>query len=202
MKRPVAFFIIFALICYSSYAQNRWKIDVTNVDTTVVRGHLKLGGINPDGDKIVVNSHYLERNGEPIIPIFGEFHFSRYPADQWDQEIKKMKAGGITLIATYVFWSLHEPSEGHFYWDGDLDLRRFVELCGKNDMDVIVRVGPFDHGEWRNGGIPDWLYGRPIEIRSNDPEYLKYVERLYGQIGQQLKGQFHKDGGPIIGVHD
>lgn len=200
MKRSIAFFIIFALVCSSAYAQNRWKTDVTNVDTTVVRGHLKLGGVSPDGDKIVVNSHYLERNGEPIIPIFGEFHFSRYPADQWDQEIKKMKAGGITLIATYVFWSLHEPSEGHFYWDGDLDLRRFVELCGKNDMDVIVRVGPFDHGEWRNGGIPDWLYGRPIEIRSNDPEYLKYVERLYGQIGQQLKGQFHKDGGPIIGV--
>jgi len=70
MKRSIAFFIIFALVCSSAYAQNRWKTDVTNVDTTVVRGHLKLGGVSPDGDKIVVNSHYLERNGEPIIPIF------------------------------------------------------------------------------------------------------------------------------------
>ena len=63
-----------------------------------------------------------------------------------------------------------------------------------------MRVGPFDHGEIRNGGLPDWLYGRPIDVRSNDPAYLFYVNRLYMEIGKQLNGLMFKDGGPIVGV--
>src|SRR5690606_5552320 len=64
----------------------------------------------------------------------------------------------------------------------------------------ILRIGPFDHGEVRNGGFPDWLYGMPCEKRSNDPLYLELVERLYQEIGYQIKGLLFKDGGPIIGV--
>ena len=67
-------------------------------------------------------------------------------------------------------------------------------------MNVLMRVGPFAHGEIRNGGLPDWLYGRPIEVRSNDPAYLYYVNRLYQEIGKQLKELMFKDGGPILGV--
>jgi hypothetical protein len=37
-------------------------------------------------------------------------------------------------------------------------------------------------------------------VRSNDPTYLRYVERFYSEIGRQLKGLFWKDGGPIAGV--
>ncbi|HQK41197.1 MAG TPA: beta-galactosidase, partial [Flavobacterium alvei] len=44
------------------------------------------------------------------------------------------------------------------------------------------------------------LYGRPIDVRSNDQTYLFYTNRLYQEIGQQLKGLMFKDGGPIIGV--
>ena len=177
-----------------------WTVDVTKADTSVLRGHLNLGGTSPAGGSISVNSRYIVRDGMPMVPVIGEFHYSRYPEGQWEQEIQKMKTGGVTVIATYVFWDLHEKEEGHFDWSGNLDLRHFVELCGKNGVDVIVRVGPFDHGEMRSGGFPDWLYGRPIEVRSNDPQYLSYVERLYGQIGNQLRGLFYKDGGPIIGI--
>ncbi len=158
-----------------------------------------LGGTGPDG-KIEVNNNYISKNGIPIIPITGEMHFSRYPNQYWDESVKKMKAGGINIIATYVFWNIHEEKEGKFDWSGDRDLRKFVEICAKNKMAVIVRVGPFDHGEIRNGGIPDWLLNKPLTIRTNDPGYLHYVEILYNQIGKQLKGLFYKDGGPIIGV--
>jgi hypothetical protein len=60
-------------------------------------------------------------------------------------------------------------------------------------------VGPWDHGEVRNGGLPDWLL-RKTKTRRNDPAYLKYVARFYGEIGRQLAGLFWKDGGPIAGV--
>lgn len=59
---------------------------------------------------------------------------------------------------------------------------------------------PFDHGEMRNGGLPDWLYGRTFEIRSNEEEYLHYVDELYGEITDKCEGLLYKDGGPIIGV--
>lgn len=165
-----------------------------------MRGHLDLGGKNVDGDTIGVNSFYIERNNQPVIPVIGEFHFSRYPNAYWEEEIRKMKAGGITVVATYVFWIMHEFKEGIFQWNDDLNVRKFVQLCAKNGLDVIMRVGPFAHGEIRNGGMPDWLYGRPIDIRSNDPAYLKYVNRFYQEIGKQLQGLMFKDGGPIIGV--
>jgi hypothetical protein len=166
----------------------------------LLRGHLDLGGTNLLGDTISVTSRYLERNGRPFIPVIGEIHFSRTPAAYWDEAIRKMKSGGITVIATYIFWNMHEREEGVFSWNGDLDLRRFVELCAENQIHVIARLGPFCHGEIRNGGLPDWLYGQPFDVRSNHPGYLEYVDRLYGQIGAQLKGLLFANGGPVIGV--
>ena len=181
-------------------AQNVYELTAPKVEKIIYTKHLKLGGTAPDGGSREVNSFYMLRNGKPMLPVTGEFHYSRYPAEQWEQAILKMKAGGLTIIPTYVLWNIHEEKEGVFDWNGNRDLRRFVELCKKHDMDVIVRIGPFCHGEIRNGGLPDWLFARPVEVRSNDVNYLKYVERLYNEIAVQLKKLYYKDGGPIIGV--
>ncbi|MGF7080398.1 beta-galactosidase [Mucilaginibacter sp. UYCu711] len=159
-----------------------------------------LGGSNPGGEKIAVNNFYITKGGVPIIPITGEIHYSRYPHQYWEESIRKMKAGGINMIATYVFWNIHEEKEGQFNWSGDRDLRKFIELCAKNKIMVVVRIGPFDHGEIRNGGIPDWILGKPLTIRTNDPLYLHYVELLYNEIGKQLKNLYYKDGGPIVAI--
>lgn len=199
MKRKILF-ALGVLVTFAGQSQTAYKIDISKAEKKIIRGHLDLGGRNIKGDTIGVNSFYLERNGKPMIPVIGEFHFSRYPHQYWDEELKKLKAGGITVVATYVFWNMHEFKEGVFNWSGDLDVRHFTELCAKNGLDVLMRVGPFDHGEIRNGGLPDWLYGRPIDVRSNDPAYLSYVNRLYKEIGKQLNGLMFKDGGPIIGV--
>lgn len=191
---------LFCAVSMNITAQNKYSIDITNSKYDVKRGHLDLGGSNAKGETIDVNSFYLERNGKPFIPVIGEFHFSRYPHQYWDEQLKKMKAGGITVVATYIFWNMHEFKEGTFNWSGDLDVRYFTELCAKNGLEVVMRVGPFAHGEIRNGGLPDWLYGRPIDVRSNDQVYLYYVNRLYQEIGKQLKGLMFKDNGPIIAV--
>ena len=65
-------------------------------------------------------------------------------------------------------------------------------------MYVIVRIGPFCHGEVRNGGLPDWLYGKPFEVRSLDPGFLDYTRRLYREYAQQFEGLYYKYSGPII----
>lgn len=181
-------------------AQQVYELDMPVKEKTIYSGHLKLGGSNPSGERIEVNSYYMSVGGKPVIPVMGEFHYSRYPECQWEEEILKMKAGGVTVIPTYVFWSIHEEKEGVFNWKGNRNLRKFLSLCQKHNMWTVVRIGPFCHGEIRNGGLPDWLFAKPLEIRSNDANYLKYVKRLYEEIGRQLEGLYYKDGGTIIGT--
>jgi len=159
-----------------------------------------LGGSNPRGDTIAFTNAYMTFNGKPWCAVSGEIHHARYPHGEWKDALRKIKAGGIDVISTYVFWIHHEEVEGVFDWSGDRDLRLFVQLCAEAGLFAIVRIGPFCHGEVRNGGFPDWLYGRPFPLRSNDERYLALVRRLYGEIGRQLEGQYFKDGGPVIGV--
>ena len=176
-------------------------IDLTNPDLSYLSGHLKLGGKNPQGVEINANSRFLTLDGAPWLPVMGEFHYSRYPNQDWRDELLRMKAGGIQIAATYVFWIHHEEIEGQFNWQGNLDLRRFVSLCGEVGLYAYPRIGPWAHGECRNGGFPDWLVTRfGDRLRSDDRGYLAYVRRLYQEIAAQLQGLLWKDGGPVIGV--
>lgn len=157
-------------------------------------------GFSENGDEFTFTNYYMQKNGQPFFGVSGEFHFSRMSENRWEDELIKMKMGGINVVSTYVFWIHHEEEEGLFRFDGRRNLREFVRLCQKHGLYVILRVGPFAHGEVRNGGIPDWMYGKPFEIRGLDEEYLKYVKILYTELGRQAEGLFFKDNGPIIGV--
>lgn len=154
---------------------------------------------NPGGHSITINSRYLMRDGAPWLPVMGEFHFSRYPHQYWEEELLKMKAAGIEIVASYVIWIHHEEVQGQFDWSGDRDLREFVRLCGKHGLLVVARIGPWTHAEVRNGGFPDWVQRMP-NTRSNDPQYLTAVDTYYREIVRQLQGQLWKEGGPVIGV--
>jgi beta-galactosidase len=179
---------------------NVMSIDATAEVVGPVAVAAKLGSSKrPDGRVIGVNSQYLTMDGKPWLPVMGEFHFSRYPAERWEEEILKMKAAGVQVVSSYVIWIHHEPVEGKYDWTGQNDLRRFVELCGKHGMYVYPRIGPWAHAEVRNGGFPDWVL-KAGPVRLNDPVYLKEVGSFYDEIGRQLKGELWKDGGPVIGV--
>ena len=176
------------------------QIDASAAVAPPETGYLHVGGVSPSGQSLQVNSRFLTLDGKPWLPVMGEFHFSRSPEKYWEEELLKMKAGGVQIVAAYVFWIHHEEVEGQFDWTGQRDLRRFVALCARHGLSVYLRIGPWDHGEARNGGFPDWLVARKIPLRRNDPEYLKYVARFYGQLGAQIKGQLWQQGGPILGV--
>ena len=162
-------------------------------------GYFHFGGVSKSGNSLSVNSRYITKNSQPWLPVMGEFHFARYPEAYWEEEILKMKAGGVQVVSTYIFWIHHEEIEGQFDWSGQRNLRHFVELCGKHGMYVVVRIGPWVHGEARNGGFPDWVLAKS-RVRTNDAAYLSYVRRFYGEIGKQLQGLYWNDDGPIIGV--
>ena len=163
-------------------------------------GWLQMGtATNPAGQTLTVNSRYLELNGQPWLPVMGEFHYSRVPRQDWDTELLKMKAAGVQIVSFYVIWIHHEEVEGQFDWTGDRDLREFTRLCQKDGLLALVRLGPWAHAEVRNGGLPDWVLQRR-HTRSNDEAYLAAVDTFYKQIATQLHGLLWKDGGPVLGV--
>jgi len=164
------------------------------------RGHLRMGGCSSSGVEINATSQYITLGGHPVLPVMGEFHFSRHDSRFWEEELLKMKSGGIQIIASYLFWIHHEEEEGVFKWTGNCDVRRFIQLCAKHDLYSYPRIGPWVHGECRYGGHPDWIETRDMKRRSTDPAYLGPVRRFYEQIAAQLKGLYWKDGGPIIGI--
>jgi hypothetical protein len=153
----------------------------------------------PNGDTLGLNARTLTLNGKPWLPVAGEFHFSRFPRAQWEDELLKMKASGVNVVSAYVIWIHHEEIKGRFDWQGQRDLRAFAQLCASHGLYMVARIGPWDHAEVRNGGLPDWVM-KQGPTRENDPAYLASVREWYGQVGAQLNGLLWKDGGPVIGI--
>ena len=57
-----------------------------------------------------------------------------------------MKAGGVQVLATYVFWIHHEERQGEWDFTGQRNLRKFLAVCQEEGMPVFLRIGP---GAWR-----------------------------------------------------
>jgi hypothetical protein len=192
-------FLLFSLL--NGTAQKTYEFDASNAFENPQSGYFKMGNPGPEKSKIIINNQYLTIGDKPVLPVMGEFHFSRVKPAQWEDCILKMKACGINIISSYLFWNRHEEIEGAFDWEGEKDVRAFVQLCQKHNLFVYMRIGPWAHGEARNGGTPDWiLRKKEIKDRSNDVVYQNYVTRYFAQIAQQLEGLYYKDGGNIIGI--
>ena len=161
---------------------------------------------NPDGVAVEVDSKGIIIGGRHLLPVMGEIHYSRVPEADWLREIRKMKAGGVTVIATYVFWIHHEPVEGQWNWSGNLNLHRFLSLCKQEEMPVVLRLGPFCHGEVYQGGFPEWIVEkaqkdpRNYKLRSQAKGFMEATQRLYSNIYAQASDMLWKHGGPVIGV--
>lgn len=147
-----------------------------------------------------LNERYLTRDGRPWLPVMGEFHFSRYPSKYWKEELEKMKAGGVEIVSTYLFWNHHEDRRDEIRWDGDRDIHTFLRLCGEVGLLAFLRPGPWCHGEARHGGFPDWLIETGWRLRTDDPDYLDAVRRFWSSLFTQVESDLLKNGGPVIGI--
>lgn len=175
-----------------------YEIDASSLSSKKII-QLPFSGSNPAGEKLSVSNVYFEKNDQPWFPVMGEFHYSRVRPEEWKQELLKMKAGGLSIVASYIFWNEHEIEKGVWDWKGNRDLRKFIETAKECGLYVWLRIGPWAHGEQLHGGHPEWI-DKMRGKRSNNPAYIEASAKLFEQIGQQSAGLYFKDGGPIIGV--
>jgi beta-galactosidase len=131
----------------------------------------------------------------------GEIHAARVPREYWAHRLKMCKAMGLNTVCAYLFWNMHEPTEGKFDWSGQADAAEFCRLAQKEGLWVILRPGPYSCAEWEMGGTPWWLLKKsPIKFRSSDPKYLEPAKRYLKEVGRVLAPLQVTQGGPILMV--
>ncbi len=157
--------------------------------------------VRADGSTLAVTSGGFLLNGAPFFPVAGELHFTRVPPAFWARDLRLMRAGGLTVVSTYVFMLHHNEVEGAYDWSGRRNLTAFLDAAAAAGLLVSLRIGPYAHGEARGGGLPDWLQRVPgISLRSPQPLFMAYAAAWYAAVAAQLAGRFWQQGGPVFTV--
>ncbi|XP_053676635.1 beta-galactosidase-like [Anopheles nili] len=141
-------------------------------------------------------------DGKPFQYVAGSFHYFRAVPESWGQILRSMRAAGLNAVTTYVEWSLHNPQEDVYKWDGIADVERFIELAASEGLYVILRPGPYICAERDMGGFPSWLLHKHpgMLLRTYDNTYLREVRSWYAQLMSRMQRFLVGQGGPIIMV--
>lgn len=88
------------------------------------------------------NNQFL-KDGQPFRFVSGSFHYFRALPQTWQNKLRTLRASGLNAVTTYVEWSLHNPHDGNYIWDGIADVEQFIRLAAEEDLLVILRPGPY-----------------------------------------------------------
>lgn len=139
-------------------------------------------------------------DGAPALPVSGELHYSRVPRERWEERLRLLRSGGVTIVSSYVFWNHHQPRlDAEPSFDERLDVAAFVRAAADAGLFVILRIGPWCHGEARYGGLPDEVATAAHPVRTDDPRYLAQVEAWWGALASHLDAVLGPDG-PVVGI--
>ena len=144
----------------------------------------------------IEDDFYLD--GKPFKILSGAIHYFRIPEDDWYHSLYNLKALGFNTVETYVAWNLHEPTEGNFNFEGNLNIDKFLQTAQDLGLYAIVRPSPFICAEWEFGGLPAWLLNKDMRIRSSDPAYVEMVGRYYNHLLPRLVSRLLDNGGNIL----
>ena len=153
-----------------------------------------MATISYDGQSLILA-------GRRIWLVSGAIHYGRVPQPLWRSRIRAAKQAGLNCIDTPVFWNLHEPVRGRFNFEGDLNLRQFIQTVGEEGMHCILRPGPYVGAGCDLGGLPAWLLDvKNIRLRQANGPFLEACSRYLGQVMTQVKDlqATSSNGGPIV----
>lgn len=156
---------------------------------------------SPSGAVLDLDSRSLLIGGARVLPLAGELHPARVPAAAWFDDLRKLKAGGLDTVSSYVFWLHVEEVQGVQDWSGNNNLTAYLAAAQAAGLHVALRIGPWCHGEARSGGFPDWVnFASGVPLRSNNSAFLALVRPWYAGIAAQIAGFAWAEGGPIVSV--
>ena len=151
----------------------------------------------------------------------GEFHYFRLPRRSWRDRLSQVRDLGFETVSIYVPWNWHEPEPGALDVAGRMlperNLLGALDEIAAAGITCIYRPGPFITAEWRDGGIPAWLWRNDPSILALDAsgrpagEGLPYPALTYAHPGYEgpaagwlrrsielVSGYLASRGGPIV----
>lgn len=160
---------------------------------------------------------YFLKNGKPYFVISGEIHYFRLDPKLWEKHLKLLKDSGANTTSTYIPWDWHEYEENKFDFTGETNparnLIKYIKLCKKVGLDLIVKPGPYILAEYEGQGLPQWLLNKASKnahaqdengnVISHDlmsymsDEYLHYSFLWYNEIMPIISAHQESNGGPI-----
>ena len=164
------------------------------------------------------SKNYFKKDGKPYFLISGEIHYFRLDPKLWKKHLQLLKQSGANTTSTYIPWDWHEYEEGKFDFTGEThpakNLVKYIQLCKKVGLDLIVKPGPYILAEYEAEGLPGWLLKRinkntfaldefgeiisPNLVSYMTEEFLDYTFRWYDKIMPVIADYQSFKGGPII----
>ena len=141
-------------------------------------------------------------HGEPFQIIGGQMDPQRIPYQYWRDRLAKARAMGLNTIFSYVFWDWMEPKQGQ--WTGNQpenDIAAYFKIAQEEDLQVVLRPGPYICGEHEWGGFPAWSSEVPgLVVRAYNEPYLKASRSYLERLAQELRPLQVTSGGPLLMV--
>ena len=161
---------------------------------------------------------YFLKDGKPHFVISGEIHYFRINPKLWEKHLTLLKKSGANTTSTYISWDWHEYEEGKFDFTGEThpgrNIVKYIKLCKKVGLDLIVKPGPYILAEYEGHGLPGWLLNKisknalaqdengnvisPDLMSFLSDEYLHYTYLWYDKIMPVIASNQQSNGGPII----
>ena len=158
------------------------------------------------------------KDGKPYYVISGEIHYFRLDPRLWEKHLLLLKQSGANTTSTYIPWDWHEYEENQFDFSGHThparDLLRYIRLCRKVGLHLIVKPGPYILAEYELHGLPGWLMkrcsdsARAMDEHGNviapdlmsylSDEFIRYAFLWYEKVMPILAPHQYSKGGPII----
>ena len=170
----------------------------------------------PQTRKLTFNNQSFELDGKSFFLLSGEMHYFRVNAELWQKHLELIKQAGLNTVSSYVPWSLHEQIEGEADFAGryaaNLNLERFIELCKKTELNLILKPGPYILAELSMHGLPRWFFknypdalacdsnGKPYPVGYaclRQPDYLRKTMQWYDAVMPMIAANQLSNGGPI-----
>ncbi|HAB54316.1 MAG: hypothetical protein A2315_03805 [Ignavibacteria bacterium RIFOXYB2_FULL_35_12] len=160
---------------------------------------------------------YFLKNGKPFFVISGEIHYFRLDSHLWEKHLILLKQAGANTTSAYIPWDWHEYEENKFDFNGETNparnLIKYIKLCKKIGLDLIVKPGPYILAEYENQGLPEWFINKretnahALDERGNiispdlmsylSDEFLHFTFLWYDKIMPIIAEHQESIGGPI-----